>query len=191
MPEVSLRERRRMRTRRSIQEQAMRLFVENGYATTTISDIASAAEVSAMTVHRYFPTKEDLVLSDDGDPLIAERIRARPDDEPVQQRISAALVEGVAEMPDEGRRLLLARLRLVLATPALRSRLWDNQYATQKVIVETLREDPPDADREFRLWVTAGACLAAASAALVHWVGHDGQGDPGALLARALTVLTE
>lgn len=169
----------------------MRLFTENGYPMTTISDIAAAAEVSAMTVHRYFPTKEDLVLSDDADPLIAQRIRARPDDEPVRQRIGAALVDGLADMPDKGRRLLLARLRLVLATPALRARLWDSQYATQRVIVETLRGDPPDADREFHLWVSAGACLAAASAALVHWVAQDGQGDPSALLERALAMLTK
>lgn len=169
----------------------MRLFAEHGYDATTINGIASAAEVSAMTVHRYFPTKEDLVLSDDADPLIAERLRARPDDEPVRQRIATVLVEGIAELPEEGRRLLLARLRLVLATPALRSRLWDNLYATQKVIVETLRGDPPEAEEDFRLWVIAGSCLAAASAALVHWVAQDGRDDPDALLARALAVLAE
>lgn len=169
----------------------MRLFGERGYDATTISDIAAAAEVSAMTVHRYFPTKEDLVLSDEADPLIAEHIRARPGDEPVQQRIASALVQGIAETSEEARQALLARLQLVLATPALRARLWDNQYATQKVIVETLRGDAPDDDWEFRLWVSAGACLAAASAALIQWAGQDGQGDPSALLTDALAVLAD
>jgi AcrR family transcriptional regulator len=169
----------------------MRLFVERGYDATKISDIAAAAEVSAMTIHRYFPAKEDLVLSDEGDPVIAERIRARHNDEPVQRRIAMALVEGIAGMSEQERGLLLTRLRLVLATPALRSRLWDNQYTTQKVIVETLRGTAPDADWEFRLWVSAGACLAAASAALIHWATQDGQGDPSTLLARALAVLAE
>lgn len=169
----------------------MRLFIERGYDATTISDIATAAEVSAMTVHRYFPAKEDLVFSDEGDPLIAERIQARPDDEPVQRRIAMGLVEGLADMPEQGRELLLARLRLVLATPALRARLWDNQYTTQKVIVETLRGTAPDPDWEFRLWVSAGACLAAASAALMHWVAQDGREDPTAVLTRALAALAE
>ncbi|MGP4103455.1 TetR/AcrR family transcriptional regulator [Nonomuraea sp. KM90] len=83
----NLRERRRTETQRMIQSHAMRLFVEHGYDATTVDHVARASGVSTMTVYRHFPTKEDLVLYDQYDPLIAARVAARPADEPVVRRI--------------------------------------------------------------------------------------------------------
>jgi AcrR family transcriptional regulator len=205
----SLRERQRAQTQRLIQEHAIRLFLERGYDQTTVNAVAAAAGVSPMTLYRHFPTKEDLVLRDEYDPLIAERIAARPATEPLIRRIGHALIEELDAAirtgqddadrnaaaghgaPFGGRELLLARLRLVLSTPALRARRWDGQYATQKVIVEALRGDPPDPDLEFRLSVATGACLAAASAALFRWVEHEGRPDLTQLMTEALAVLFE
>lgn len=61
----------------------MRLFLDRGYADTTVADVAAAAEVSSMTVFRHFPTKEALVLSDDYDPAIVARITSTPAGEPL------------------------------------------------------------------------------------------------------------
>jgi AcrR family transcriptional regulator len=41
---------------------AMQLFARHGYPNVTVDDIAAAAEVSARTLFRYFPTKEDFLL---------------------------------------------------------------------------------------------------------------------------------
>jgi AcrR family transcriptional regulator len=54
------RERKRERTRRSIAEAAMRLFVERGFDAVTIAQVAEVADVSVNTVFNHFPTKEDL-----------------------------------------------------------------------------------------------------------------------------------
>lgn len=195
----SLRERQRLLTRRTIQQHAMRLFGERGYDETTVSDVARAAGVSQMTVYRHFPTKEDLVLSDEYDPLIAQRIAARPAEQPLLRRIGETLVEEVgrlmtADRDDDGQSpgdLLLARLRLVLTAPALRARRWDSQYASQEAIVEALRGDSPDAESEFRLRVAAGACLAAMSTALLRWAEEDGRPDLPQLMAQALAIVSE
>ncbi|HEX5812438.1 MAG TPA: TetR family transcriptional regulator, partial [Pseudonocardia sp.] len=56
----------------------MRLFRDRGYAATTVDDIAAAAEVSRSTFFRYFPSKEDVVLFDDVDPLMAEAFAEQP-----------------------------------------------------------------------------------------------------------------
>ena len=66
----SLRERKKAQTRAAIQTHALRLFREQGYDATTIEQIIEAADVSETTFFRYFPTKEDVVLQDDFDPLI-------------------------------------------------------------------------------------------------------------------------
>src|SRR5512139_1207552 len=75
---AGLRERKKEQTRAAIQREALRLIAERGYDATTCEQIAAAAEVSPATLFRYFPTKEDLVLQDLYDPLIAEAVRARP-----------------------------------------------------------------------------------------------------------------
>jgi AcrR family transcriptional regulator len=145
----------------------MRLFAERGYDATTVADVAAAAEVSSMRVSRYFPAKEDLVMADEYDPVIVERIRARPAGEPLIRRIGAALVESAQGHSPADRAMLLARVRLGLSVAALRARMWDGQYRSQRYIVEALRGENPDPDRELELWVATGACLAAAAAAIV------------------------
>jgi AcrR family transcriptional regulator len=62
-----LREMKKRRTRETIARVAMNLFDENGYAGTTIAQIAEAAEVSPRTVSTYFPLKEELVFESWGE----------------------------------------------------------------------------------------------------------------------------
>jgi AcrR family transcriptional regulator len=77
-PPAGLRERKKAKTRAAIREAAMTLFEQQGYASTTVEQIAEAAEVSPSTFFRYFPTKEAVVVTDEWDPLIADTIRAQP-----------------------------------------------------------------------------------------------------------------
>lgn len=58
----SLRERKHLRSRRRILEEATRLFEAAGYSQTTLKDIAEAAETSIPTVMRYFGSKDTIFL---------------------------------------------------------------------------------------------------------------------------------
>jgi AcrR family transcriptional regulator len=69
-----LRERWRRDARRTIQERALDLFDEHGFAHVTIEQIAAAAEVSASSVYRFFGTKEGLIVADEFDSLSQEGI---------------------------------------------------------------------------------------------------------------------
>jgi AcrR family transcriptional regulator len=73
-----LRERKKARTRAAIRQHALRLFREQGYAATTVEQIAAAAEVSPSTFFRYFPTKEDVVLQDAMDTRMSEALVRQP-----------------------------------------------------------------------------------------------------------------
>jgi AcrR family transcriptional regulator len=189
----SLRERRRADTQRAIQAHALRLFTENGYDSTTMHEIAAATGVSPMTLYRHFPTKEDLVLIDQHNQIIAERIAAGSADDSLVHRIGRALVEtahivtGSDDAKDgASKQLLLARLRLMISTPALRARHLDSQYATQQAIVGAVLGDETDPEAEFRAWVAAGACLAALNVATMRWADEDGRSNLPALIASAL-----
>ncbi len=73
-----LRERKKTRTRDAIREQARRLFREQGYAATTVAEIAAAADVSLSTLFRYFPAKADLVMGGHLDDVILNVFRSQP-----------------------------------------------------------------------------------------------------------------
>ncbi len=123
------REQRKQETRRAIQRHALRMFLADGYEATTVDAIAEAAGVSHMTFFRHFPTKESVVDTDDYDPVIAQVIRDRPAADPPLRAIHQALVGVLRAMPPAEQDTLRVRTRLIVGTPALRARLWENQYA--------------------------------------------------------------
>lgn len=190
----TLRAQRRAETQRTIQAHAVRLFTERGYDATTMTDVADAAGVSPMTVYRHFPTKEDLVLADHHGRLVAERILASPAAQPLVRRIGTALVDAAETLTGRGdgddpsaKPFLLARLRLMISTPALRARHLDNHYALQQAIVDALGDEAGDPDAAFRAQAAAGACLAAMHTALVRWAEDDGRTELPDLIAKALS----
>lgn len=188
---MNLRDRQRAETRLTVQTHAIRLFSDVGYDATTVNDVAAAAGVSAMTVYRHFPTKEDLVLYDEYDPLTASAVAAQPASLPLAARIGRALESTAASGSSSEKAFLLARLQLMISVPALRARHLDSQYATADAIVAALCGASPSADEEFRVRATAMACLGAAHVALIRWAETDGEGDLPGLIRQALTSVFE
>ncbi|MET8748062.1 helix-turn-helix domain-containing protein [Streptomyces sp. NPDC004728] len=189
----TLRERRRSETRRLVQMHAVRLFTDLGYDAVTVADVAEAAGVSAMTVYRHFPTKEDLVLIDQPARLIAERVAASSATQPLVRRVGSALVDAATALtgsdgdePAANERFLLDCLRLMVSTPALRARHLDSQYTLQQAIVDALGDDMTDPDAAFRAQAATSACMAAMHTALTRWTEDDGQTKLPDLIARAL-----
>jgi len=189
-PEPDWRQRKKTATRDRIRSSALRLFREQGYDATTVEQIAAAAGVSHMTFFRYFPAKEDVVLSDGYDPLIASAIAQTPASWPVIRRIRAVLAEGLRQVYDNDRDTLLAQNKLVVTTPALRDRLWANQIATQQLILQALSTGQDDPHPRFQDRVTVAACLAAAATAILAWVETDGTADLPDLIEQAFDTLT-
>lgn len=172
-PRPNRHEQRKQQTRRTIQEHALRLFLADGYDATTVERIAEAAGVSHMTFFRHFPTKESVVADDDYDPLIAQLVRDRPAGEPPLTAIHRALVGALRDMPAAEHHMLRVRTRLLVQTPALRARLWENQFNTQELFAAALaarERGDQTGDPGLQLRVLAGAALAALTTALTAWV---------------------
>jgi AcrR family transcriptional regulator len=179
--------RKKAQTRQRLQEHALRLFVERGYEATTVEQIAAAAGVSHMTFFRYFPAKEDAVLSDSYDPLLVAAIRSRPRAEHPVTRIHAAVRAGLGAVYEADRDALWVRVRLSLRTPALRARLWENQFATRDLLAGALEDGEPS----FATRILASACLAALTTALEEWVATEGRAELPGLIDDAFRVLDE
>src|SRR6478752_3690950 len=77
MPRTS--ERGGPQTRAKISEVAARLFLERGFDTVTVAEVAREAGVSSVTVFKHFPRKEDLLLdrADDAVEFLRSAVRDR------------------------------------------------------------------------------------------------------------------
>lgn len=112
--ETSIRDRKARATRARIAEAALQLFVSQGYAETTIDQIAAAANVGRRTVFRHFATKQAILL----DHLVVRReaalqlLRERPPVEPPLVSLHAVLRELCEQGYD---RRALSQIRSVLA----------------------------------------------------------------------------
>nr|WP_245244819.1 TetR/AcrR family transcriptional regulator [Streptomyces palmae] len=193
-PATGLRERKKIRTRQAIRHAAYRLFEEQGYEATPVDQIAAAAEVSPSTVFRYFPTKEDIVLSDEYDPAVREAMLARPADEPLMETLRHAIVDPMRQLVEHERDELLTRLRLIRRTPAIRARMSEGMGKTGKMLRAVIAERTGrDAD-DLEVRVVVAASLAAMQEAVLHTVDQDLEAyeetvdQALAVLARGLTL---
>jgi AcrR family transcriptional regulator len=189
-PEPDWRQRKKTATRDRIRASALQLFREQGYDATTVEQIAAAAGVSHMTFFRYFPAKEDVVLSDGYDPVIASLIAQTPAAWPLTRRIRTVLVQGLRQIYHTERDTLLAQNKLIVSTPALRERMWAGQLATQQAILQALGAGQDDPHPSFQAKVTVAACLAAAGTAVLTWVENDGTPELPDLIEQAFDTLT-
>ena len=154
---LGLRDRKKIQTRESIRREAMRLIKENGYASTTVEQIAEAAEVSPSTFFRYFPSKEKVLMANDLDRVTIEALEQQPSDMPSLQAFRRALQITMVALSEDEWRFERARLRLVLSIPELKAAQFDEYRRTVVSLTEadcrrTGRE--PD-DFEVRVFVGA------------------------------------
>jgi AcrR family transcriptional regulator len=182
----SLRARKKDRTRRTIQAEALRLFAEFGFQATTIEEIAAAADVAPRTFYRYFPSKEEVVFWAEYQPTLAGFVAARPDDEPAVEALRHGIVDGLASFYTQDRQRLLERISLAFRTPALHPRLRQQQAHWAAGLAEILADRLGARHDDLETRAVAAAISAALWVAIEDWQAHDGQGDLGMLIDRAL-----
>jgi len=185
---VGLRERKKQKTRDSIQRTALRLFEKQGYEETTIEQIAAAAEISESTFFNYFPTKEDVVLYDAYDPVAIRMFLERPKDEPLEVSLREVL-KNLTVLFESDERMILARGRFFFEVPALRARLWDELERAQELILELLAKRTGRRADDFELRVAARVVTAAILEASKEWMRSNGRSSLAELGNRALDVV--
>jgi AcrR family transcriptional regulator len=189
MPSPGLRERKKQKTRWSIQEHALRLFQEQGYEQTTVDQIAAAAEISPSTFFRYFKTKEDVVIQDEYDPLLLSLIAQEPSDRPFIPALRHVMSMAFSQMGRAELDKILQRTRLSMSVPALRMRMLDNFNGSLDMLAGAVAARTGRDPGELEVRAFAGAVTGAMVAAIYTWVEGDAEDDLGKLLDRAMAHL--
>ena len=187
-PPIGLRERKKIKLRRSVQREALRLFAEQGYEDTTVEQIADAADISTTTFYRYFPTKEDVVLDDDYDPIAEHIITSSDDQEPLVTTVRTAIA-AVAAAVEVERDAALARLKLLASVPALKARQGAEGRKAFDFFLRlfSARSGRPAGDYQLR--VTTAAFTASQLEAARCWADDDGAESLGQLMDDAVTLI--
>jgi AcrR family transcriptional regulator len=185
-----LRERKKARTRASLREHALRLFRAQGYAATTVEQIAEAAEVSPSTFFRYFPTKEDVVLQDDFDLIAGEKFEAQPPGLSPVAALRAAMRETFAEAPADQMAQWHELNKLTTTAPELRSRVLEELVRSvgmlADLIAKRLGRDPSD----LAVRTLAGAIIGVGMSAMIT-TQDDPSADVTALMDAGLALLEQ
>lgn len=158
----------------------MGLFLEQGFAETTIDQIAEAVAISRRSLFRYFTSKEDIAVAnvtERGHAVLAA-LQARDADEGPWEALRAAVfhAEGFGPIAPTDETLRISRL--LRDNPSLQGFRLEKQKQWQELLAPEIArrlegvEDPESAARGI-----VAAALACVDAAVDIWVARGGEGD--------------
>lgn len=159
---------------RRVQLAALDLAEAHGWSSLTVERIAERARVGPATVYRNFATKERIVLWDEYDPVLLERIRARLGKKRLVRAVRDAIVEALDEVYRADRRRILRRTRLVLAEPSLHA-AGEPDRAALRAALSSLFVEKRACTTELAADVAAAAVVATLDVSIRHWASSRGR----------------
>jgi len=191
LPQQSLRERKKARTRAAIREHALRLFREQGYDATTVEQIAAAAEVSQSTFFRYFPTKEDVVLQDGFDDRMFEAFDRQPPSLTPIAALRAAMRETIATFTPAEWAEFQEMSAIGMSVPEVRARMMDEMSRMIETAADAVAKRTGRSPAELAVRVYVGSVIGAIMAVMGPEAYSEGTVDAAAFgrIDEALAVL--
>jgi len=181
----------RRASRDEVRTVALALFAKQGYAATSLAEIARAVGVSRTTLFSYFPAKRDLMW-DEFDAR-AERMRqslAASEGLPAMDIIVAAVL-ALAHYSTADRASFTARWRIVDADDELRAAVALRTAALSGEILDHVHRCAPELDRD-RAGDVVRALMAVGERATSDWAGATEVSEPlDTVMARRLDPFVE
>lgn len=169
-------------------DQAIRLFAEAGYESTTVDEIAAAAAISRRTFFRQFRSKEDVVFADHRELLeqAAAHLAARQSAGADPWTAVCEAAELVFSRFLEHREMSVRRYRVVNAVEALRDHEIVTVYRYERLFADHLRAAAPETSA-----LTIVPFAAAITACHNHLLREMLRGNPDATPRRLAAALAE
>jgi AcrR family transcriptional regulator len=184
-----LRERKRLAAMRRVQEVALDLFDARGFESVSIEEIARAAEVSPSSIYRYFGTKEQIVLYDEVDVQLIDRMEHGLGDLPPVQAVRQAMSTVLADYFARDDPLTQRKARYAFEEPALRAAALEQTDAFVPLLADSLATTAARPTTDLEVQVVAAAIIAALVAAVRHWYTAGATRSLTEEIDRALDVL--
>jgi len=169
------RARKRDETHQRIYETGMRLFAERGYDRVSVGDIAREAKVSVPTFYAHYENKEHIVMQMPSQDEVDRILSAQPSDVPLAERIRSGILAWIEHYSPEERDQLLARWRIVVATPGLRNQAATFERATAGLVSDALKADAEPGSSPVAMDVVVAASLSAYTQIILRWAEADGR----------------
>ncbi|MGZ4726402.1 MAG: TetR/AcrR family transcriptional regulator [Acidimicrobiales bacterium] len=195
--QLSLRERKKARTRAALIEVSQRLFAERSYSATTLDDICSEVEVTPPTLLRYFDSKARLALAPVTDAIDELRTflehpgRHLPAIVVWQEFVTQEVEEVLApSTPTTSSHVhnLRAFLRWTEKDPLLVAMVTDVERQLREMLVAAMVRDWDAAEGDLHAVVVASALVSGRWAVWNRWLADDD--EPAGLLEDQLAVIT-
>ncbi|MGH8876517.1 MAG: TetR/AcrR family transcriptional regulator [Stackebrandtia sp.] len=137
---LSLRERKKLRTRTELADSALALFNDKGFDETTLDELVESVELSKRTFFRYFQSKEQVALSAEVELWSAykDNVKASTAEGNVIDVLRDILCDTVAAMPNGWDDRFFKTRGLAAHTPSLWARSLALSAHAERDIVETL-----------------------------------------------------
>jgi AcrR family transcriptional regulator len=188
----TLAERKRHLVSEELREVALQLLAAKGYDETTVDDIVAAAGMSRRTFHRYYASKEDVVIQLLGDlgAQMRDELAARPPGESPAVALRHAVLVAIDFCADQHDPVkTLAVVRLIQRTPLLRARTLERQDRWQADLAAVLAGRLGLTADDLFPELAARMALVAFDTAMERWALSDGAVDPVELTERAFALL--
>jgi AcrR family transcriptional regulator len=169
-----------------VQREAVARFTDRGFDGVTVEEVAAAAEVSPMSVYRWFGTKEALVVWDEFDPPILAAVADQLPDHAPLVAVRNAVVGLLGEVYDRERGISLQRAQLIFREPALMAAAERNTRVLRDALVEVFvdRTGVPTGDAR----VAAAVAVALLDVSIDAWQRDDGRRPLADLLTETFTM---
>ncbi|MER6303766.1 TetR family transcriptional regulator [Kitasatospora sp. NPDC001539] len=187
-----LRERKKQQTRDALVQAAHLLFLSQGFARTTVDEIASAVDVSQRTFFRYFANKDEVALAvmAEAEDYFIECLRHRPAEETPLQALRASIVKAWRDLGNDRASgpgsisSALELLRIIEDTPALLAAHLRRVTEQERLVVEVLAErEGLDPAEDLRPVVLAAVFGSLVRSAHLSWTAEQEPAGPEGMVA--------
>lgn len=174
---------------RRAQATAIRLFSERGFAAVAMEEVAAASDVSPASLYRYFGAKEMLVIWDEDDDPLLDRVAQHLMAKPPLRAFTAAIAEAIGPSFEAGKEARSGRLRLIFKEPALLSAFRNESRLLAQglaLVFARGRGAASPALQDFALGAAAAAIL---DVAIERWAAGGGESRLVVLIEEAFDCL--
>ncbi|MES3007427.1 MAG: TetR family transcriptional regulator [Pseudomonadota bacterium] len=188
---TNLREQFKTTTRQELTRVGLELFLQQGFATTTIDQIVEPLGISKRTFFRYFATKEDLVVEwqTEMTPAFVDELNSRPSEEAPFKAVSETLLS-LASRINTNPELAFALMRLLKETPSLAGRDMERRMVWEQALTAALIEREGPVMPRLKARIIVGMAMTAWTAALDEWYADGGKVELRPLMEQAFSLVT-